>query len=65
VSVKEVDSTDLYRLITAKILECAEHAHKERNSLRLQNEFWDGYAEALCWVRDELLELEAPAAKRE
>jgi hypothetical protein len=53
---------DLYNDLTEKVLEAGRNEEKDRKEHKLQYEWWGGYAEALVWVRDELLELEKPEA---
>jgi hypothetical protein len=55
-----IDTSDLYRDLTAKALGARIQHNADRRSLALETEFWEGYATALEWVRDELLELVDP-----
>jgi hypothetical protein len=50
----------LYVELTRRIGDAFDRAKRDRSADKLQYEWWEGYAEALLWARDDLLELEAP-----
>jgi hypothetical protein len=57
-AINEDSLKELYEALTEKILEAGNEEGKAKD--KEDEAWWSGYAEAVIWVRNDLLELEKP-----